>query len=1376
MSIENGSSNGCAGQHAFEFKLNGETTSVEGVSSNTTLLDFLRMRGFRGTKEGCAEGDCGACAVAIVERDAHGQPCYRSVNSCLMLLPMAAGREVVTVEGVQAHAPRAAAETVPLAGEDEHHHGLGRVTHGGTGHVPHHDHGRSPADPMTLLHPVQRCMVERNGSQCGYCTPGFIASMFETYHRHDLRERWQISDALCGNLCRCTGYRPIADAMLAALAERGSQIPPVPDAPPLPTMDYLAGKHRFLQPTRLTDLLSLRARLPHATLVGGATELGLDVNKKFYRFKTLISVAAVPELGRIERTDAGWSFGAAASLTRLEETLRADLGACPDSPLAAANTALLKMLGLFGSRPIRNRATLGGNLINASPIGDLAPVLLALDASVVLQSEAAGERIVRLDNFFVSYRKTALRPDEVLCAVRVPPPRSAASTLKNGAARNGSTHLNGRGKAPRVLIDTFKVSRRREMDISAVAAAYQVVIDADNHVVDARLAYGGVASTTIRARRTEAALCGQPWSRETLATVLPVLAEELTPITDVRASADYRRGLITGLLQKFFDLDGQPDTPALDRRPLGAPPPLVPNAPGAHESAVSHVTGSARYVDDYRPPLGQLEAWPVCSPHARARILRRDAAAARRMPGVRLILMAEDVPGENNVGAGRKDEIFLADKDVFFHGQLVAVVIGDSLEACRLAAAAVVVEYEPLPPILTVPEAIAAESFLMAPNSIRRGDVDTELARLRATAGTDDGPGALTLRGEFAFGGQEHFYLESHVSWADPGEDGTVFLQSSTQHPSEIQAVVSHLLHIPKHKVVVQSPRMGGGFGGKETQGAAWACIAALAAWRTRRPVRVRLNRDQDMALTGKRHPFHAWYEVGFERDGTLRAVRVKFFPNGGWSLDLTAAITEAALLNLVNSYYIPHVDFCGRGVKTNLVSNTAFRGFGGPQGMLMMEEIIHRVASHLGLLPEDVREHNLYHGTGETNTTHYGQNIGDNRLQDIWHTHRKATGFDARREEIRAWNAAQTHRRRGLAMTPLTYGISFTLGHYNQAGAHVLIYQDGSVQVNHGGTEMGQGLHTKMLTVAARELGLPLAQVRVMHTRTDQVPNTSPTAASSGSDLNGQAVRAACVTLRDRLARVAAECLGEGPEAAAQIVFADGKVFHPAHPARAFDFSDITTKAYTSQISLAATGFYGMPGIKFDSVTGRGTPFFYFVCSAVVSEVEVDRVTGAHHVRRVDILHDVGRSINENVDRGQIEGGFIQGMGWLTCEELSWDKEGRLLTHAPSTYKIPAFGDTPPDFRVSLLPNASEDKVIHGSKGVGEPPFLLALSVREAIRAAVGAFGTGEETVALASPATNEAIYLAIQRMETPSLHASASRHAEPAGQGKTPLMASTN
>ncbi len=1290
------------GSGSFEFQLNGQMVMVAGVSPNVTLLDFLRARGARGTKEGCAEGDCGACSVALVERDATGKPCYRSINSCLALLPMVAGREILTVEGVKSL-------------------------------------GGANGD----LHPVQQTMVDRHGSQCGYCTPGFIMSMVEGYYRDDLTEQWQISDQLCGNLCRCTGYRPIADAAACAFKAEGGRRKaevggegervalPVAESKfaDAPAFAYTAGGQRFHQPGTLDELLALRAQHPGAALLAGATELGLDVNKKFSRFDTIISLAGVRELQEIERLpNGGWDLGAGAPLTRIEEVLRA---ANPDILPNTPEAVILKMLWVFGARQIRNRATLGGNIANASPIGDLAPVLLALDAEVVLRSLGVGERVVPLDEFFTGYRRTAMQPGEIVRAVRVP-----------GA--------KGRANEQRRLLDCFKVSRRREMDISIVSAAFCVDLDKEGIVEHARLAYGGVAATTLRARATEAALVGQPWTEETLARVLPVLAGEFKPINDVRASAEYRRGLITSLFEKFFELDGSPEPPLLDRRPITQPPPLLSDKPIPHESAKGHVTGAACYVDDQPARVGMLDTWPVCAPHARAKILRRDATAARAMPGIVAVLLAEDVPGENEVGAVRKDEILLADKEVSFHGQLVAMVVGESREACRLAAEKVHVEYEPLPPILDVADAIAAENFHTVPHCIRRGDAAAEFTRLESL-GSD-----AVVTGEFRFGGQEHFYLEGQAAWAEPGEDGEMFIHSSTQHPSEIQAVVSHVLHVPRHKITVQSPRMGGGFGGKETQGNTWAALAALGALRTGRPVRVRLNRDQDMILTGKRHPFLARYSAGFEPDGTLRALRVDLYSDGGWALDLSTAITDRAILHLDNAYYIPNVDLSSRVCKTNLVSNTAFRGFGGPQGMLVIEEIIDRVARHLGLPPEEVRERNLYHGSGETNTTHYGQEIGDNRVRRIWHELKASSDFEDRRREVTAWNAEHPHAKRGLALTPVKFGISFTISHLNQAGAHVLIYQDGSVQVNHGGTEMGQGLHTKMLTVAARELGVSPSAIRMMKTRTDQVPNTSPTAASSGSDLNGQAVKAACVILRERMAPVAAELLGE-PDvltAAGGLVFAGGHVFHPARPERSVTFEEVVSKSYLARVSLAATGFYATPGIQYDRDKGRGKPFFYYANGAAVSEVEVDGFTGACRLRRVDILHDVGRSLHEAVDRGQIEGGFIQGMGWLTCEELRWDKEGRLLTHAPSTYKIPAFGDTPTDFRINLLTDAAEEKVIGGSKAVGEPPLMLAISVREAIRDAVGAFGDvggggSSGRVELPSPATGEAIFLAVRGRE---------------------------
>ncbi|HZE12700.1 MAG TPA: xanthine dehydrogenase molybdopterin binding subunit, partial [Chthoniobacterales bacterium] len=747
--------------------------------------------------------------------------------------------------------------------------------------------------------------------------------------------------------------------------------------------------------------------------------------------------------------------------------------------------------------------------------------------------------------------------------------------------------------------------------------------------------------------------------------------------------------------------------------------------------------GEAIYVDDVAQSQTMLEVWPVCSPYAHAKILRRDASEARTMPGINAVLLAEDVPGLNDVGAVRHDEILLADKEVLYHGHIVALVVGETPELCRAAAAKVIVEYESLPPIFTIEEAIAADSFHSDPHFIRRGDASSALA---------DAP--KILEGELSFGGQDHFYLETNAAWAETGEDGTVFISSSTQHPSEVQHIVAHLLDLPMHSVVIECPRMGGGFGGKETQAAILASLAALAATKTKRKVRVRFNRDQDMMITGKRHPFLGKFRVSFNEEGMLLAAKVEMFSNGGWSLDLSRAITDRALFHLDNAYYIPNVEFSGRVAKTNLASNTAFRGFGGPQGMLVIEEIIDRVARATGLAPEVVRARNLYHDSGETNTTHYGQEIEDNRIQRIWHELAESSEMAARREQLAKWNREHPHRKRGLAMTPVKFGISFTTTHLNQAGALILLYQDGTAQVNHGGTEMGQGVYTNIALIAARELGITTDRVRVMATRTDKVPNTSATAASCGTDLNGAAVKNACDTLRARLLPFAAEMISEKAGSAVppeRIVFNDNMVIDPENPNAGFPFAELLQRAYFARTSLSATGFYRTPDIYYDRDTGRGKPFHYFAVGAAVSEVEVDGFTGMTHIRRVDILHDVGDAINRGVTLGQIEGGFVQGAGWLTNEELVWDSEGRLLTHSPDTYKIPAIGDTPDVFNVAFLSDATQSNVVHGSKAVGEPPLMLAISVREAIRDAVAAFGKPGGEVPLASPATCEAIFNAV-------------------------------
>jgi len=1256
----------------FEMVINGKSVRVENAAPTTTLLDYLRAAGRTGSKLGCAEGDCGACSVALVDRDAAGRTCYRSVNSCIALLPMFAGREIITVEG--------------LAGRE----------------------------PEARLHPVQACLVDHGGSQCGFCTPGFAVSLFEGYYRPDCRERWQINDQLCGNLCRCTGYRPIRDAAKAAYDARSPEsLAADPfnvrlrQAPPeLGPLDYRAADERFQRPTSLAELFRCLEASPEARLVAGATEIGVELNKKFSRFPSLISVEAVPELGAIRATPAAWHLGAAATLTAIEEAL------------AGEYPSLAKMLSVFAARQIRNRATLGGNLATASPIGDSAPVLISLGASVVLASRA-GERTVPLDEFFTGYRRTQLRPGEILREVVVP----------RGAPAPGLTRR----------ADFLKVSHRRELDISIVAAAFCVDLDAAGIVRRARLVYGGVAAQTVRARRAEAALVGAtlaPAGRP----VAEILATEFEPIDDVRAGAAYRRGLVVSLWEKFAA--GETSL-VMDAKPTfgGRDPWWGSDASRQlrHESAVGHVTGAARYVDDTARRRPMLEIWPVCAPHARAHITRRDASRARAHPGIAAVLLAEDIPGQNNVGVSRHDETLIAAEEVCYHGHIVALVVGESAGACRAAAGLVEVDYEVLAPIVSIPEAIRQGSYHTEPHVLARGDCAAALAAA-----------PRRLAGEFEFGGQEHFYLETQAAWAERGDDGDVFISSSTQHPTEIQTIVAEVLALPRHRVVVEAPRMGGGFGGKETQGNTVAALVALAALRTGRPVRAQLDRDLDMQLTGKRHPFWSRFEVGFAEDGRLQAVQVELVSDGGWSLDLSQPVLDRALFHLDNSYYLPAVRFSGRVAKTHVTSHTAFRGFGGPQGMIVIEEIVDRVARTLGLPPEVVRERNLYHGAGATNTTHFGQEIGDNRLQKMWEQAKAQASFSARRAAVAAWNRDHPRVKRGLAITPVKFGISFTLSHYNQAGALVLIYVDGTVQVNHGGTEMGQGLHTKIRGVAMRELGLPADRIRMMRTTTDKVPNTSATAASAGADLNGAAVREACRTLRERLAPVAARLFARKLAASVEpgeIVFRDGQVFRSSDPDSSYSFAQVAQAAHGDRVSLAATGYYKTPGVSWDWATATGRPFYYFAGGVAVTEVEVDGYTGMSRVLRVDIVHDVGDSLNPGVDRGQIEGGFVQGMGWLTSEELKWDPQGRLQTHSASTYQIPAISDAPMEFNVTLLPDAAQAGTIHGSKAVGEPPLMLAFSVREAIRDAVAACGKPGGQVPLASPATGEAIFHALQR-----------------------------
>ncbi len=748
----------------------------------------------------------------------------------------------------------------------------------------------------------------------------------------------------------------------------------------------------------------------------------------------------------------------------------------------------------------------------------------------------------------------------------------------------------------------------------------------------------------------------------------------------------------------------------------------------SHESAALHVTGQALYTDDLGGRLSNLlHAYPVQSPHAHARVVRLELAAALEIAGVVRVLTASDVLGVNDAGVKHDEPLFPS--EVMFVGHAVCWVLADSLEAARLGAAAVQVEYEILEAVITLQDAVKLESFQGNLQLLQRGDV----ANLENSA--------HVFSGEFEIGGQEHFYLETHASLATIDESGQVFVQCSTQHPTETQEIVAHVLGLPSHAVTVQCLRMGGGFGGKEMQPHGFAAIAALGATLTGRPVRLRLNRTQDMTMTGKRHPFLAHWKIGFDSNAKILALEAELFSDGGWSLDLSEPVLARALCHIDNAYFIPNIRVVGRVCQTNKTSQTAFRGFGGPQGMLVIEDILGRVAPLLGLECEELRAKNFYQA-GQT--TPYGQPVKDSdRMTRVWQTLLESSDFYKRQLEIAEFNANHPNQKRAISITPVKFGIAFNFTAYNQAGALVMVYKDGSVLINHGGTEMGQGLHTKMLQIAATALGVNLEKVRLAPTRTDKVPNTSATAASSSTDLNGGAVKNACEQIKSRLALIASSRFAVHPD---DVCFSSGKVFPIGYPQKAVAFAEIVSEAYFKRVSLFASGFFRTEGLHWDRVAMHGNPFKYFAYGASVSEVEIDGFTGAYTLRRVDILHDIGDSLSPLIDLGQIEGGFIQGLGWLTLEDLRWDAKGRLATQSASTYKLPSFSEMPEVFNVTFLQDATESGVVYGSKAVGEPPVMLAISVREALRSAAMAFGHGG-SLELASPATPEAVFWAIKK-----------------------------
>jgi xanthine dehydrogenase large subunit len=1242
--------------------VNGKRLSVAGDAVFVPLVEWLRQRGLVGTKIGCGEGDCGACTV-LVGVPENGCLRYRTVVSCIEPVHQFDGSHIVTVEGVA---------------------------------------------PTGELSPVQQSMVDHHGSQCGFCTPGFINSLTALFEYDTLLDDGAIRTQLAGNLCRCTGYEPIIAAGLAVNATAVRRLSDRYHAPAM--VDELAGCGQssvqvetvsglLFRPVRLEEAADFRGRHPGAVIMAGCTELGVRHDRHAPELSCFLSLSGVGELKKITLLDNNMlSVGAGVTWAQLEEFARDCL------PEIHALTQR------FGSPQIRNLATLVGNVAHGSPVADSLCYLAIVEAEVEMIS-LRGTRRVKISGFYTGPKQTVIAPDEIITRLLIPISPSDQ------------------------IIKLYKISKRKEMDVSTFRAAIRIKRRGEI-IESAAIAYCGVGPTVVRLPATEAFLSGRTFSLESFRRAGSLARGEVEPITDVRGSRDYRLGLAENVLVKFFH-DVEAADPRANGHPAAVSTVVDPDRAlpvGAwstpHESARAHVTGQAVYLDDLPPYRNELLVEFVGSPCAHGRIVALDVTAARQVDGIAGIFTAADVPGDHHFGPILHDEEVLAEHECNHIGQPIVVLAGESRSALRAARSAIRLEMEKLPAVLSIDGAIAGGHFIGPTRRLARGDARA------AFAGA-----AHVIEGTFRTGGQEHFYLETQAALAVPGEDGQMTVHSSTQNPSEIQAVVAHCLGLPQNRVVCTCTRMGGGFGGKESQAAHPALLAALVAHKTGRPARIVYPRDLDMRVTGKRHPFLSRYRVGFSDQGQIEALEIDLYSDGGCAADLSLAVMERALLHTDNAYFIPHVAVSGTVCRTNLPSNTAFRGFGGPQGIAAIENVMEEIAAFLGFDALEVRRQNCYGGPGR-DTTHYGQLVANNTLPALIDRLAQTADYARRRQEIARSNAASRTHLRGIALVPVKFGISFTRRALNQANALINVYLDGTIQVSTGGTEMGQGLNTKIRQIVADQLAVPLESVRVMPTSTEKNNNTSPTAASASTDLNGTAALNAAATLKARLAEAAARhfaSVADGLEASpTHIRFERAGVYDLRKSGRGLSFAELVKIAYEQRVDLGARGFYKTPGVDFNRETGRGNPFLYFTNGAAVSEVVIDRLTGELSVPRVDILMDLGKPLHPAIDRGQIIGAFVQGMGWMTTEELLYSDSGELLSHSPNNYKIPGVECMPRVFNVAFFENPDSPLNLLGSKAVGEPPFVLGISVGAAAKSALASLSPGRSP-ARAVPATSE-------------------------------------
>ncbi|CAJ0569018.1 unnamed protein product, partial [Mesorhabditis spiculigera] len=1309
---------------ALVFYVNGRRVVDGEVDPRTTLVTYLRdhLR-LTGTKIGCNEGGCGACTVMISEVDPiSGEIRHFSANSCLMPVCGVFGKAVTTCEGIQGAEGR--------------------------------------------LHPVQERLSKCHGSQCGYCTPGFIMAMYSLLRNNPKPSREDVDLAIQGNLCRCTGYRPILEAFYSFADENGdvkitesgcamgdkcckkggdgcggdrktfiklsdlsscAKFDPSQELifpPELKLKNFHQQSllldhngHRWFQPTAYDMLLALKRKHPHARVISGNSELAVELKFRFIPLDIVINPRQVPELHEHRLTEFGAYLGTGLSLTQMEDALRAYSKELPESKCRVFK-AVNDMLHWFAGRHVRNVASVAGNIATASPISDLNPIWMASRSQVVLESEERGIRTLPIDEkFFIGYRKTVIQGDEVVKAVIVP-------------FSDENEHFYA-----------YKLAQRREDDIAIVTGAFRAKVNPATHVVeDIGISYGGMDIFTKLALKTMAHLKGKKWNKALLDEGIDSISKEFALKPDVPGGMPrFRQALTLSFFLKFFlqvaknleidvehadqkTLIGDTISQSLEATQLyqevpdGQPVHDPVGRPIQHVSGEKHTTGEAMYTTDVNI-AGLLHAALVLAPIAHGTIDSVDATKALEIDGVVAYFDHSDLPTDRLMGH-HDDTLVFAKDEVTYHCQPIGIIVARDHETARRGANAVQVQCTAGKPIVTVEEAIEANSWTGQPFQVH-----SQLSEGKPEWKMNDWTQYKRIvEGTIKMGGQEHFYFETHNCIAIPNEDRGIDMIVSTQGVNDVQIEVSKILNIPRNRVNIRVKRVGGGFGGKESTNSLSAVPCALAALKLQAPVKLYLERFDDMAITGHRHPFNFNYKVALSEEGKLLDYEVTAFANGGHTLDLSAGVLTRAMVHIDNVYKFGNAHIYGRICRTNTASNTAFRGFGGPQGMFCTETLMKHIAETYDLDVDELREKNLYK---EGEMTPFGMHLRKCNAKRTWDECREFSRYDERKRMVAEFNKQNRFRKRGIYVMPTKFGIGFGLKFMNQASALVLVYTDGSVLISHGGMEMGQGLHTKILQIAARCLDIPIDLIHIEETATDKVPNASPTAASVGSDLCGVAVQNACDQLTERL-KPYKEKLSDKT------------------------WKEWVAAAYMDRVSLSASGFGIIHNEPVDFFNGKGAELFgYCVYGTACCEVEVDCLTGDHRLLSTHIVMDIGDSLNPAIDIGQIEGAFIQGYGLFTMEEIRVRPNGMRLTRGPGNYKIPSADDVPRDFHVALLKGSSNPSAIFASKAVGEPPLFLGATVFFAVREAIRAYRiqNGKQGYfRFDSPATPEAIRMACE------------------------------